>query len=388
MKRRVLIMHHYGGWGGAGIMLYNLIERLYLENLEIHLLLPFGILSERIAARYPDIIVHHMLSIREFPHYEGMDSNLTNFWNLRKFFNFFSADHMSQRVLMQVDPNVIILNSSVLVTYLKNFRAIASDAIIILLIQENISNGVFGFRKAYVTKLVKKYSDLIVFISSYDLKKFGKTNKWMIVRNWIAQEVTEKYKNEIFEEDAGVLFLGGGSKLKGAHTIIEAFRVLRSSGQNVKLTILGDLPQTARNPFVKFYINKVNRSLSKLSNVQILGNVAEPYEYINRCLLLAFPITKPHQGRPIMEAGFFSKPVVASRFEALFEDLEDKKSGLYFKPSHPKELARVIQKLTSDYAMRRAMGIENNLIYNDLHSRNNADQLVSYILYGEKNYDR
>jgi glycosyltransferase involved in cell wall biosynthesis len=75
--------------------------------------------------------------------------------------------------------------------------------------------------------------------------------------------------------------------------------------------------------------------------------------------VVAFPATRPHQARPILEAGAMAKPVVASDFSNLREFVGDQQNGLLVPPGDANAIANALRAILTDQNLARRLGEEN-----------------------------
>ena len=377
---KVAVLHHYGGLGGAGLMLYNLTEELIHAGHEVHILVPEGRLAEFIKTDFPSVDVRHISSLNDLPHYAGGSYFAFHPRFILRFLRSTRSHPEFEEYIREIEPMYLIVNSSVLIPYLQKVRQIIPRIKTVLIIQENIASGLFGLRKYYLRRLTESYSSLTLFISEFDQRHFHVSSQQGIMRNWISRKSVSSEREDDEVGKVGMLYMGGLSRLKGLHVLLRAVRLLRVRGINEPLTILGEMQNTSRNPLERRLFDHLLRSTPR---IQVRGSIKEPTAFIAASSVVVFPITKPHQGRPIMEAGYHFKPVVATNFEALREDLIHNYNGLMFRNGKVTELADALEHMLTDTDRLQLMGHANRSMYESLHTRKNADILLNYLSNGE-----
>jgi len=131
--------------------------------------------------------------------------------------------------------------------------------------------------------------------------------------------------------------------------------------------VLGELNSKVRKLFSIFMV--------KLGvNIYWVGKVSNVGYYLKKCDLVVFPVVKIHQGRPIFEAGAFSKPVIVPDFENLKEFVTPDFNGIIYEKRNSNDLARVIDEVIENKHNLARYGINNNLKYHNKHSLNTTNR--------------
>ena len=92
---------------------------------------------------------------------------------------------------------------------------------------------------------------------------------------------------------------------------------------------------------------------------------------------LIFPMTRPHQARPVFEAGYYHKPAVISDFPNIREYVHDKINGRTFDVNNISSLAGVLTEMAGDSEKTRKMGEGNFMQTMRLHFKNdNIDMIL------------
>ena len=150
---------------------------------------------------------------------------------------------------------------------------------------------------------------------------------------------------------------------------------LKASGS--KLTIVG------REIDSYYAIRQKNRPGSQLVDaVRFLGYVgpAELNTLYETCHIFVFPSTVETFGNPLLEAMSFGMPIACSDTAAMPEVIGD--AGLTFNPRDTEDIARKIETLLSDEALRAALGEEASAgrwIFAGTYRRENCQVLRSAV---------
>jgi len=151
-----------------------------------------------------------------------------------------------------------------------------------------------------------------------------------------------------------LLFVGRFVEKKGAVHVIEAMRLLRHEGRNLRLVLIGDGP-------LRRDLEEKARELGTATFKGWLGN-AEVRRAMAGALAAVVPSVTAgsgdSEGLPTVavEAMAEGVPVIGSREPGIAEAVEDGRTGLLVPASDPRALAHAIKRLLDDPALRRTMG--------------------------------
>jgi glycosyltransferase involved in cell wall biosynthesis len=159
------------------------------------------------------------------------------------------------------------------------------------------------------------------------------------------------------EETRTILHVARLADVKGTKYLIRAFAALALRYADVQLVIIGDGPR-------KRTLQKLARSLGLGPRVRFLGAQAhgEVLAHMRRAAMLVLPSVRTTTGRVeglgmvLLEAAATGVPVVASRIGGIPEGVLDDRTGFLVPERDVEALARRIDDLLSDPAMRLRMG--------------------------------
>lgn len=377
--KKIILVHHYGGWGGAGIMLFNLIEGLTDEEFDITVIVPIGDIAKILNENFPKIKLIIVKKVHILSHYNGGNYMIIDprFW--RQLVNSLACNKEIIDLINSDIYDFVYLNSAVLIPILPFVKKHSKKSKSIVIIQETIASGAVGLRKLLIKKFLEKFADLVLFISEYDVKRLKYRSNHLIMRNWISKKFLS---DTIFDVDsnennkARIIFMGGMNKIKGIEIMLLAAVRLRRQGFSNEIIIMGDTRIFSRNIY---YVSKIRGILNSISNITIRPNVANAVMELSKRDIVVFPITVPHQGRPILEAGYRSIPVVATRFECLSESVQENYNGMTFRNGDHKDFAEKIIRLLSNENIRVLMGQNNQKIYLDKFTERNILPFIKYM---------
>ena len=162
---------------------------------------------------------------------------------------------------------------------------------------------------------------------------------------------TEKFKPGLAERDDCILYIGRLVRRKGIHVLIEAFKILRRRGCNVKLIIGG---KGYMEPFLKFMA-------SDSDNIIFLGAVSEeikPALFAKAKVFVLPSLAGESFGVVLLEALSSGTPVVATRVGGIPEIVANGEEGFIVEPGDPEELAEAIAFLLSDFNLWLKMSLK------------------------------
>jgi glycosyltransferase involved in cell wall biosynthesis len=138
---------------------------------------------------------------------------------------------------------------------------------------------------------------------------------------------------------------------KGFDVLIRAMAVVAQRMNDIALKLAGEGPELAR-------CTQLAESLGVADRITFLGGVA--HEQVLRLMHGAAVVLVPSRQEPfgmvVLEAMACGTPVVATRVGGIPEILMPMQEGLLVEPERPGEMARAIERLVHDGALREAMG--------------------------------
>jgi glycosyltransferase involved in cell wall biosynthesis len=147
----------------------------------------------------------------------------------------------------------------------------------------------------------------------------------------VSAHVSGKIDNSRFSAK-NILFVGVDWERKGGPVLLEAFRLLRRTHPEARLTIVGCSPKISE------------------PGVHIEGRVPlnEVPKYYRSASVFCLPTLNEPFGLVFLEAASFGLPVVATRIGAVPEIVVDGKSGYLVEPQNAAELAARLGDLLRD----------------------------------------
>ncbi len=369
-KKTILFIHHGKGLGGAPLSLLYLIQGL--DTTKYQPIVVFLYPSEIIDLyKQNNIQTIGPLSVMDFPH--------TKIWWLRWYHVFTLVKAIKDlfetifivapSLFDSIKPDLVHLNTSSLIGW-----AIAAHKKKIPVawhIREPLAHGYFGIRKAFIQYCVQQYATAIIPISSNDARPWAANKKTTVLHNTVnparfAPNLIAAQAFDVAPRLPLILFLGGLSKEKGTHIILEAFMRLKNSIPSAQLVIAGatdlSLPPSIsiKNifPATRFKKRVAQQVAALGQSVTLLGPITTVAEVMAASTVIVFPATVGHFARPIIEAGFMKRPVIASALPPLDELVIDGKTGFLVPPNDIDAWVEKLIALIKNQALNQAMGLE------------------------------
>jgi len=390
--KKVLVFHHFGLLGGSSVSLLTVLEALR-ENYEIVVYVPSN------PPNVANIFRQQGYNVKTFNfmtasirHFSGGNSVFDPKYWIHLSRLFFQYSYWKQ-VVSSEDPDIVVVNSMVLAWMAPLFSGRKS----VCFVRETMRGSRNSFMNRLLRRLLDKFS-LVFFLSYYDLHRFDLHNALSVVcPNFVTDDflVPRCSNNNVSRDNLGLdrsdfvlLYVGGVSKLKGIHVLIKAMEHLRQ--ENIKLILLGDgtdklkgtygrKGRRVRNVRQNLLIRRIRRLIKKYNisdNVIPVGlqkNVQQFYEISDAVVI---PITKPHQARPIFEAGMLKKPVIITDFECNREYAINGVNVLSFPNQSYKCLCNLISILKRNPELNVKLGLRNYELAVQNHSSVVAKQII------------
>ncbi len=138
---------------------------------------------------------------------------------------------------------------------------------------------------------------------------------------------------------------------KGQHLLVDAVEQLRSHGKDVRAWIIGE-------PFVPAYLEDLKADVRRrglADAVRFLGFQPHPIELMSVMDAVALTTRNETFGLVLVEAMHAGRPVIGSRAGGVPEIIDDGETGLLFESWNAKDLARAIEQLYDNPALRHRL---------------------------------
>jgi glycosyltransferase involved in cell wall biosynthesis len=370
-KKKILMIHHSGLIGGAGISFYNIWRSLEEK---------YNVVSY-VADDPPDLLMflkEKDFNPKSFPFRLGKltyYSGGNNLWKPRFWYHALHSIFQIRywkMVIKKENPDLIIVNSKVLCWMGKLFKRTKS----VCFVRETIPGNPGNIMNIIMRNLLDDFT-LVAFLSEYDLLQTRLSKAKTIVspdfldvadyKDKLGKEVACEKLN-INSSSFNVLFVGGIDRLKGIDLALKAINLLKD--EDITLVVAGnDFGDTSENghKFINKFKKRKSIQFSKEiktyvkqkgieNKINFIGVQTDISVAFSACDVLIFPMKAPHQARPAFEIGVQQKPVIITDFPNIREFVRDGFNGLTFEPNNPDSLVKAIMTFKNDKRMLEKLG--------------------------------
>lgn len=366
----MLFFHHCGTVGGAGISGLNCLNSIPKDEYDVTV---YSVSNPdnmvKIFRQNGYRVIEGGNTPVSFTHCVGSEKPA---WSPKAIINYCKVNKNKkyiEKAISEENPDVVVANSMTLFWIGKIAKKYGAETICFF--RETYINGLFGVRTNYIKKNLSKYFDKIAFISNYELVRSENIKSYKTtIYNMVRADGYDKYnKNEAREllslekDKFYILFVGGINQLKGTLILLRAFSKIKD--ERIRLLFVGgtyeqmkknayptDVKRRIKSMFGKNYSRKCLDCIDKnglKDKIIFFPNQSDIAPFYCASDLLVFPMTAPHQARPLFEAGYARVPVVVTDFENI-KELVDKDSGYLFKNKDDVQLAETIENIFKNYS--------------------------------------
>lgn len=206
-----------------------------------------------------------------------------------------------------------------------------------------------NFLRKIVRRIVARYSDQLIVLTDEDKGYYEKNLKLRCGLTRIYDPVP--YDNSFHKElEEPMIFAAGRlTEAKGFDLLIRSWMSLEPKYPQWKLLIAGEGDER------KKLEKKVNTA--GLKRIKFIGNVSDIETYYQKAAIFVFPSREEGFGMTLLEAMFFSLPVISYDCKAGPKEMVvDRKNGFLVEEGNLKEFTSKMERLMVDQKLRRTMG--------------------------------
>jgi len=378
MSIRVLYVHHGQGLGGAPLSLLYLLQSLDRSRYEpIVACLHDGEVADLF--RRSGLEVHIWSKVSDFMHANGGWYPLHDPRGMKAFANhlvrFLPSALRAKKAIMSINPDLVHLNSSTLVTVAIGARWAGVPCV--WHVREVVHNGYLGLRRFLLRRAVNTLPDAVIYVCEASRIALQDQGLGEVIYNFVDftrfdRNITGKQIRRelgLVPTDKVVLLLGGLNNVKGARELVLAMNRLRIRLPDARCVIAGyaginenGLSRTRRilRLFgLRGYADRITKLIEDkgLSDCVLLpGWCQNVPELIAAADVVAVPWTTPHFARPVIEAGAMSRPVVGFKIGGVEEVVQHGITGLLVPPGDVEAFADALYTILSDNTLAYRLG--------------------------------
>lgn len=348
MKKKILFLTPSLAIGGAERVLVNLLKKIDFDRYDVTLCL-----YSRTGVYFSELPKEvNVISIFRNHTFSRLLTFLQRKWNITFLLKFFVA----QKISYNYDIGVCFsdgLLTDVLLMARNHFKKTLSWV-------HSCYNTQTSLKKIYTSKKadllrIKRYKKLdgIVFVSKQSQQDFelifGKVDKEYCVYN-IFDFDTLSTKSALFEpilpeKVINFIAIGRLVQVKEYNRLIDAAKILKERGLKFHINILGDGP--LRNDLEI----KINR-LCLNDVICLLGFMSNPYPYLKNSDILVLTSSSEALPTVLIEAMYFSKPIIATKCPGCIEITDNGKYGLLTE-HNAEDIAKKMEEMLLNEKIRQ-----------------------------------
>lgn len=387
MKKKVLILHHGTGIGGALIALVGLIQELK-EKHEVEVLSIFdGIAVDYLRDRGISVKVPKSSFYRKFyaihVHSEASYITLIEWMlKLKSLFAFFLNKYFfAKNELKDMVSNydIFYLNSIFVTDWCLAAKQQKKDIKIVVHVREPLAKDNFLFQYSIIRNNVKKYSEKVIAVSKDNASRLNLLSKTTVVYDPVVNRTSAVGLGEDFDKGFKYfVYLGGDSRIKGFEQLANSLDFL---DEDVRIFFLGGEAQYSGNKFKSFirglvdgYYNRLKGLKSKVNSSDSIikvGLTDNVFSYYRNSIALIAPFAKPHACLPVLEAFSMGLPVIASDIDGM-DEIVDENNGCMFRNGNSNDLSQKINFMAQGIADEDYLQMRDNALlrYNAIKKNN------------------
>lgn len=258
------------------------------------------------------------------------------------------------RIVKQVKPSIVHLNSTCLFLAARAIKHIDRSIPVICHVREPILKGFWG---DILRKGNSGCVDHFIAIEQYDAESLGAVKVPVsVIYNFVDFTIyNSKIKSNVLYQELGIpnehtilLYLARVIEQNGALTLIEKLQDYLLKKNSVHLVIVG-LNNNCLSPYEKKVINLAANN----PFIHILPFRTDVPEVIASSDIMIVPFEKPHFARSVIEAAAVKVPSIVSNVGGLKELVIDGETGLMY--NNKESLVQCCQRLIDNNYIREEM---------------------------------
>lgn len=374
--KRIVFVHQASTVGGGSYCLLNLLKVIDRNLFEpVALLKDDGPLVDEIEKL--NIQVELMPSMDVAPYNTSFKRPGT--W--ATYLSAFSSRRVFKKKMLQLKPDILYLNNSMLYPYLRVAKKLGIKTVIH--VREHWPLEEHKVQLRWLQNNVRKYADRIVAINRYSAKMVNCPEKEIsIVYDWI--DFSNRYKehdlNVLFGEDMTgkklYLYTGGMQPIKGCMEVLTTFTQIKE--EDARLLALGvDGSQT-----------DLNTIIARDKRIVCMPAVYELKDLLEKCYCVLSFFTIPHANLTLAEAITLKVPVIAARTDESDEYSDGGRLAILFEMNDRVAFKKAIEnfdKKRSELKTRLEEGSEGIALK---FNKERNEQVFRNVLSGINDYSK
>lgn len=363
---RVLYVHHAGPFGGASRSLFELIQSFPEGTVKPLVLTRRGQFQSILDAAGIDAVGSGGISQFDntrYSHYRGVRW-LVLLREIAYLPTTLAGLLAARRRWGPVD--LIHINDLTLVSAIWLARKLFSCPVVVHV--RSVQNPLTGLKGRVLAAIVQRCADRLIAIDETVGRSLDPRFSAKIIHNGLRISGSGDGWPQRAARPLVIGMIGGLSRAKGCLEFVEAAKLCRDRGANIRFVFVG---QSMRKPWpvrdmalrMLGLSQEIQQELQERIDAFSLREVVEFWPFTTeleqvycRLHVVCFPSHFDAPGRPIFEAAFFGVPSIAAIASPTSDTIVDGVTGLTVKPRVPAALADAIMCLYENPGRRMEMG--------------------------------
>jgi glycosyltransferase involved in cell wall biosynthesis len=235
----------------------------------------------------------------------------------------------------------------------------------------------------FVQNFAFRRADGVVFLTQYAAsviqKSCGKLKNFRIIPHGISENFRSVHQPVTISKEKHLyrcMYISNADLYKNQWNVVEAISMLRHSGYNVILDLIGGGDGLG----MRLLLDSLTKFDSNGEFVNLHGKLdhSELVEYYRQCDFFIYASSCENMPNTLMEAISAGIPIACSDRGPMPEILKD--AGLYFDPLSPESIANAILKIINSQQLRLKLSNKTNLISSGFSWEKCSRETFSYIL--------
>lgn len=365
-RKTILYIHHGSGMGGAPQLLLKLLKKLDRNLYDpVVWCIRRSSASRLFEAHGFTVIIQEQ--VIPFLHIsDGFYGIRHPHLVLKMLFGQVRSYHTARRIISEIKPDIIHLNTSVLPGVL--YAASRYPCPVVVNVLECLHHGYTGLRRWLIQTCSRKWGDFFVFMLPSEAERWGLLNTpgTVVAFDFIDTDSYRKTDGSgELREECGISrdipligYFGRFTPAKGTDLLLRALAVLKTRNIPFHAVLVGPKETEVRR--------RIFKRLQTLADiiaeehlehaVTFTGERLQVEKLVPQCDILAVPFIEPHFSRLCGEAAASGRPAVAFAIDGPGEEIVDHRTGLLAEPVDIVDFADKLAYLCMNPAECERMG--------------------------------
>jgi glycosyltransferase involved in cell wall biosynthesis len=355
-SKKILVFHHSGAIGGGSVSMLHILRAMKSEGYDVKLICPAQPSYMLEEAEKMGIEAEGAFdSGWVYPFFNGGTYNIADPRYIARV-RYIKKSREAVRALIAHEAADIVVFNSMTIAWMGSL--VPEGTKTVCFDRETLPFNGRGPRCAKVKRQLAGMTKS-VFLSEFDAQNAGGCDNFIVITDKVdvaklgnaTLDPTAKCSRKLDFDKRSILYCGGMWRVKGSHT---ALQMMHHLNEDYQLIFMQYEPKPAavtvktriKRLLGMHYEGDTLKLLDKIEDrVKFFPPQGDMVPFYAAADIVIFPSTKPHQARPVYEAGAACKPCVISDFPNTAEFAKDGVNVLTFEPGNSEALADCIERL-------------------------------------------